>query len=202
MTEMKKKSDYRVLFGTMLAFGIVGLLASFVLSVEKVHLLENPNAVLTCSINLVLNCAGVMNTWQSAVFGFPNMYIGLMGFSVVITVAVMGLVGNRFSRGFLRAAQVGYTLGIVFAYWLFFQSLYAIQILCPWCLIVTTSTTIIFATITTYNLRNNVFSLAKSADRKVQAFLAGGYHKLAVAVWLVLMIALVFLQFGSDLFAG
>lgn len=191
----------RWVFGTMLGAGILALLASFTLTVEKFHLYANPDAVLSCSFNLVLNCSTVMQTWQSSLFGFPNMIIGLMAFSVVVTVAVIGLAGIKLPKWFLISAQVGYLLGLVFAYWLFFQSLYSIQVLCPWCLVVTATTTLIFSSLLHYNLKHNVFGLPKKYDQKVQAFLNNGFHQLVVAGWLVLMIALVFIKFGDALFA-
>jgi uncharacterized membrane protein len=188
------------IFGTMLAFGIVGLIASFILAVEEFHLLKDPNAVLSCSINIVLNCSAVMKTWQASVFGFPNMFIGLMGYPIVITVAIIGLAGAKMPRWFWMIANICYLLGAVFAYWLFFNSLYVIEVLCPWCLIVTFSTTILLATITHYNLRENVFELPKRMNAKVQDFLAKDMGKLMTASWLILIIALVFIKFGDSLF--
>ncbi len=187
-------------FGTMLAFGIIGLLASFVLAVEEFHLLKDPTVVLSCSINLVLNCSKVMQTWQASVFGFPNMFIGLMAFPIVIVVATLGLARVQVPRWFLIGANIGYLIGAIFAYWLFFNSLYAIQVLCPWCLIVTFTTTILLATITSYNLRENTFSFSKERNEKIYAFIDAGYHKLLVASWIVAMIALVFMKFGDGLF--
>lgn len=189
------------IFGTMLAFGIIGLIASFVLSVEEFHLLKNPDTVLSCTFNLVLNCATVMKTWQASVFGFPNMFIGLMAYPIVITVALAGLAGVRFPRWFMVAANIGYLLGAAFAYWLFFNSVYDIEVLCPWCLVVTFSTTILLATITHYNLRENNFTLSKTRNAQVQNFLKKDFDKLVVAVWIVLLVALVFAKFGADLFA-
>jgi len=194
-----QKSD-KWIFGTMLAFGIVGLISAFTLTVEKFHLLENPGATLSCTFNLVLNCATVMQTPQATAFGFPNSLIGLMGYAVVITVAVAGLAGTRFPKKFMAWAQVGYGLGLIFAYWLFFQSVYVIQVLCPWCLLVTLATTIIFETLLRYNLRENNFGLSKRAHERVLGFLRKDYDKLIVAGWLVLMTALVVLKFGDSLF--
>jgi uncharacterized membrane protein len=191
----------RWIFATMLLFGAVGLAASFILAVEKLHLLENPNAQLSCSINFVLNCASVMQTWQSSLFGFPNPYIGMMAYPVVIVVAVAGLAGIRFPRPFMFAAQICYGLGLIFAYWLFFQSVYAIQILCPWCLFVTAATTIIFDTLLRYNVRENNLYLSKKMHKKFLKLFDKDFDKLFVAAWLVLMTALVFVQFGESLFA-
>jgi len=199
----KKASEYnqKITFGIMLAAGIAALTAAFTLTLEKFHLYEDPNAVLSCSINVVLNCSTVMETWQSHVFGFPNMVIGLMAFAVVITVAVLGLAKTSFPRWFLIAANIGFLLGAIFSYWLFFQSVYAIQVLCPWCLIVTTATTLIFSTMTHHNLRENTFNLKNKVNAKVQKFLANGYHQMIVLSWLALMVVLVVLKFGDALFA-
>jgi uncharacterized membrane protein len=191
----------KTVFGLMLAAGLVALTAAFVLTLEKFHLYENPDAVLSCSINVVLNCSTVMQTWQSHVFGFPNMIIGLMAFSVVVTVAVVGLAGAKLPRWFLIAANLGFLLGMIFSYWLFFQSVYVIQVLCPWCLLVTTATTVIFSTMLHYNLKHNTFQLAKKANERVQRFLEAGYHQMIVLAWLALMVALVFIKFGEALFA-
>jgi uncharacterized membrane protein len=185
----------------MLAFGIVGLIASFVLAVEEFHLLKDPTTKLSCSFNLVLNCSTVMQTWQASVFGFPNMFIGLMAFPIVIVVAALGLAQARLPRWFYVYANVGYLLGAIFAYWLFFNSLYDIQVLCPWCLVVTFSTTLLLATITSYNLRENTFTLSKAVNGRVQLILKKDIHKLIVASWIVLMVILVVLKFGDALFA-
>lgn len=201
---MQSKSEIqsdRKIFAVMLLFGIIGLIASFVLAVEEFHLLKDPNSVLSCSFNLVLNCAGVMKTWQASVFGFPNMFIGLMGFPMVILIALLGLSQVRFPKWILLGAQVGYLLATLFAYWLFFNSVYAIQILCPWCLLVTFSMTLLSATITHYNLRENTFGFKTNVNKKIQEFLYKDYDKLAVAIWVVFLVSLVFLKFGDALFA-
>lgn len=198
---MQKQRDDQAVWVLMLIFGVCALLASFVLTLDKFHLYEEPGAALACSINLVLNCSTVMQTWQSSVFGFPNMIIGLMAFSVVITVSVVGLTGAKLPRWFTVAANIGYLAGLIFSYWLFFSSVYVIQVLCPWCLVVTASTTVIFSTMLHYNLRHERLGLNKKANKAVQQFLDQGYHQMAVMAWLAILVALVVVQFGADLFA-
>jgi len=200
----KPKSDKRyrkVTFGLMLAGGIAALIAAFTLTVEKFHLYEDPNAVLSCSINIVLNCSTVMQSWQSHVFGFPNMLIGMVAFPVIIAIATLGLSGVKFPRWFLIAASIVLFIGTVFAYWLFFQSLYVIQVLCPWCLIVTTSTTIMLASFLHFNLKENTYRLKDELNKPIQRFLASGYHQMLVLSWIALMVVLVFVKFGAALFA-
>ena len=195
------KTEKAVLI-VILAAALAALTAALVLSVEKVHLLENPDAVLSCSFNVVLNCSTVMQTPQSHVFfGIPNMFIGLMAFPVIVAIAVAGLWGVKFPRKFMVLANIGVLLGTIFAYWLFFPSLYVIQVLCPWCLIVTTACTLMLAGFVHLNLKQNNFNLNKKLNEKVQKFLTAGYHQLIVASWLVLMTVLVFVKFGAELFA-
>lgn len=200
----QKKSEERsrrITFLLMLLAGIAALIAAFVLTIDKLQLLEDPNAVLSCSVNIVLNCSTVMQTWQSHVFGFPNMLIGLIAFPVLIAIATLGLAGVKFPRWFLIAASIALLLGTVFAYWLFFSSVYVIQALCPWCLLVTTTMTVMLASFLHFNLKENTFKLKARVNKKVQAFLVTGYHQMIVMAWIALMVALVSLQFGEALFA-
>jgi uncharacterized membrane protein len=201
---VKGKNDDRShywVFGIMLVAGLAALAAAFTLTIEKFHLYEDPDAILSCSINLVLNCTQVMQTWQASVFGFPNMIIGLMAYAVVVTVAIAGLAKVKFPRWWLITQNIGFGLGLILSYWLFFQSVYDIQVLCPWCLIVTTATTLIFSSMLHFNLRENTFKLSEKTNARVQRFLKGGYHQMIVLSWLALMVVLVFLKFGEGLFA-
>lgn len=189
------------IFGTMYVAGMIALAASFVLTLEKFHLLQNPDAVLSCSFNVVLDCSTVMQTWQASVFGFPNSPIGIMAYAGVATIALIGLMGFRFPRWYAIMTHVFYFLGLSFAYWLLFQSVYVIQVLCPWCLVVTFTTTLIFATMTHYVLRENSYGFNKKVNARIQNFLAKGYHKLIVASWIVFVVALIIIKFGEALFA-
>lgn len=196
-----KDSPHHALFWVMLVFGVTGLLASFVLSVEEIHLLKNPDATLSCSFNLVLNCSEVMKTWQATAFGFPNMFIGLMGFPIVITIALLGLSRVAFPRWFAIGMEIGILFWTLFAYWLFFSSVYVIQVLCPWCLIVTFSMTMLLAASTYYTVRKNSFQIPEKSLAPIKRFVDQGYYQLVVASWVVLMIALVILKFGDGLFS-
>lgn len=203
---MPKKLDAsrsnKWIFGTMLVFGVLALTAALVLSIDHITQLKNAHAQLSCNFNLVLNCGKVMETWQASLLGFPNPFIGLVGFAVVISVAVSGLAGVKFPRWYLVTAQICFGLGLLFAYWLFFQSVYSIQILCPWCLLVTFSTTMIFESLLRYNLRENTFGFSKQRNHAVQNFITRDYDKLIVAAWAVLLAALVVAKFGNALFGA
>jgi len=180
----------RWIFITMLVFGLLGLAASLALSIERMQQLENPAANLICNFNVLFNCGTVMQTWQAHVFGFSNSFIGLIGFVVVVTVAVAGLAKVKFPRPFMLAAQICYGLGLIFAYWLFFQSVYVIQVLCPFCLVVTFSTTLVFESLLRYNIRENNLYLPENVHKRLLGWLQKDYDKFLVAAWLVVIVAL------------
>lgn len=183
------------IFGTVAVFAAVGLLASLILSIEKLQLLENPNAVLPCTVNVFLNCATVMSTPEASLFGFPNSFIGLMAYSVLLTVAMAYMFGAKMPKAFMALAQLGVTVEIIFAYWLFFDSVFVIQVLCPFCLLVTFSSTMIFAAITRYNILEKNLYFAPKTQALAEKLVAKDYDKMIVAGWVVAMVALVLVKF-------
>lgn len=184
------------IYGTMLFSALLSLTASFVLAIDAVKLAADPNAALACNINAVLSCGTVGTSWQASLFGFPNAFLGLVAEPVVITIAVASLGGVRFPRWFMLLAQVVYTLGLIFAYWLFFQAFFVIGALCPWCLLVTLSTTLVFTSLTHVNIRDGNLFLPERASRVARAVVAADLDALLVAVWLVAITMLVVVKYG------
>lgn len=188
------------IFSTMALSASLSLLAAFVLSVEVVQLAKNPDAALSCSLNAVINCASVMKHPSSDLFGFPNSYLGLIAEPIVLTLAVAGLAGVKFPRGFMAAAQIGYTAGLIFAYYLLYVSVFQIGALCPWCLLVTVSTTMVFASLTHYNIRENNLYLSSRVNTKLQSYIKQGYDKLIVASVLTAVAFLILFKYHDGLF--
>ena len=184
----------------MLVGAIGSLIASLVLSIEAVELARNPDAVLSCSINIVLNCAKVGLHPSAHLFGFPNSFLGLIAEPVVITVAIAGLAGVKFPRMFMFVAQIFYTLGLVFAFWLFSQSYFVIGALCPWCLLVTATTTFVWFAMTRYNIRENNLYLPKRTEAALKTYINKSYDKVLLFSIIVLLIAAIIVKYGSALF--
>jgi len=185
----------------MLVGAILSLIAAFVLSVEAIQLAKNPDATLSCSVNVVLNCATVALHPSAELFGFPNSFLGLIAEPVVITVAIAGLAGIAFPRRFMLAAQIGYTLGFIFAIYLFFTSMFVIGALCPWCLLVTASTTFVWFSITRYNIRENNLYLPKKLQKAAYTFVEKDYDKLVLGALMVALVASILLKYGDSLLA-
>jgi uncharacterized membrane protein len=193
--------DNRWIFGSMLVGALLSLLASFVLSVEAVELAKNPAAPLSCSINVVVNCATVGLHSSAHMFGFPNSFLGLIAEPVVITVAIAGLAGVKFPRKFMFAAQIGYTIGFIFALTLLYISMNIIQALCPWCLLVTATTTFVWFAMTRYNIREKNLYLPAAWQRKLELLVEKDVDKLILFSLIVLLVAAIILKYGSALFS-
>jgi len=199
--EDKKLRDNRWIFASMLIGAILSLIASFVLSVEAIQLAKNPDASLSCSVNVVINCATVAKHPTAEMLGFPNSFLGMMAEPIVITVAIAGLAGIKFPRRFMFTAQIFYTIGFIYAYVLFYISMFIIQALCPWCLLVTLTTTFVWFAITRYNIREDNLYLPKKAEAAAKRFIDKDYDKLILFGIVFLMAAAIIVKYGSDLFA-
>ncbi|MGL4306554.1 MAG: vitamin K epoxide reductase family protein [Mycobacteriaceae bacterium] len=120
----------------VLAGGLIGLIASLTLTIERIELLKNPSYVPSCSINPVLSCGSVMVTPQAALLGFPNPILGLIAFTIVVVTGVLALARVTLPRWYWLSLAAGLLVGVVFVNWLVFQSLYRIGALCPYCMVV------------------------------------------------------------------
>lgn len=199
--EDKKIRDNRWIFATMLFGALCSLLAAFVLSAEALNLARNPNAALSCSINAIINCATVAKNPLNELFGFPNSFIGLMSEPVVITVAIAGLAGIRFPRLFMFTAQIFYTLGLVFALFLAYASIFIIQALCPWCLLVTLTTIMVWFSMTRYNIRENNLFLPHKVNKAAHSWIEKDYDKFTMAILIFVLVAIIVIKYGDGLFA-
>jgi uncharacterized membrane protein len=170
--QTKQPIRHKWTYVEMLVSSILSLTASLVLSVDSWKLAKDPHTVLSCNISATISCGKVAESWQSVLLGFPNAFLGLIAEPVVITIAIAALGGSLFRRGFLLTAQGIYSIGLVFAYWLFYQSYFNIGALCPWCLLVTFTTTTVFMTMTRINILDNNFRLPAGLHAKLSRLLA------------------------------
>ena len=186
---------------TMLIASAASLVASFVLSVDALTLAEDPDADLGCNINAVISCGTVAGSWQSTLLGFPNAFLGLVTEPVVITVAVAALAGVRFPRWFMLSAQVVYTVGLALAYWLFEQAMFEIGALCPWCLLITLATTLVFFEMSYVNIRDGNLFLPRRVQSALTAFVRSNLDIMLVIAWVLVLVLAVVLKYGEALFA-
>ncbi|KHL01930.1 vitamin K epoxide reductase family protein [Sinomonas humi] len=174
----------------LLITSVVGWLASGELVLEKLQKLANPNFVTVCDVNPWVSCGEVMSTWQSSLFGFPNMFIGIVAFAITLTAAMGLFAGAVFRRWYWVCFQVGVTLGFAFFVWLWSQALYAIGILCPLCMVVWAMMIPMFVWTTIRNLQHGVIPAPPGLVKTL-----GEWGWIIVAILYVGVIASIFFRF-------
>ncbi|OZG60495.1 Vitamin K epoxide reductase family protein [Bifidobacterium lemurum] len=187
----------------MLVASAVALGASFVLAAETLQLARHPESVLGCDVNSVVSCSAVAQSWQAEIIKFgglsyPNAFFGIAAESVFVTVAVIGMAKVAVPRWFAVCTWFGGLAALAYAYWLFSQSMFVIQALCPWCLTLMFSTTIQFMAL----------SHATVAVRNLPAKATGlrTYYRLGIdlmidVLWVVTLAVLIIVVEGPALFA-
>jgi uncharacterized membrane protein len=172
----------------MVVAGIVGIYCAFVLSQDKLKLIENPDLQLDCSLNPIVACGNVIKSAQGHAFGFPNPFLGLAGYAAVLTIGVAILAGGKFKRWFWLAIQVGLLLAMFFLGWLLFQSLYSIHALCPYCLVVDAVTIPLFWYVTLYNIDQKNIRLPKGRAQKAYAWVRRHHLDLLVLFFILIFV--------------
>ncbi len=174
--------------------GVVGLLASFSLSLEKLASLADPTRTALCDINPVLSCGSVMDSAQASLFGIPHSFIGIGLFSALITVGVLLLTGSKLAQ-WIWATLIGVSvLGFLAVQYLVYQSIFVLQALCPWCMVVWLIVVPIFFGVTAYVMRHKLLALENSAIRKSLSFI-NNHGGLLLTIWFIIVAYLIIVQF-------
>ena len=190
-TESARRSWRRRTSVEMVISGIIGLVTSFVLSIEAWQLAADSSARFGCDISSVLSCSAVAQTWQARILGFPNAFLGIFFEAVVLAISVALCAGVRFPRWYMLGTNLLYTVALFFAFWLFSQSYFVIQVLCPWCLLITLTTTLVWAGLTRMNVRDHVLP----GTVRLRWFVASGNDWIITIAFLVVLAAMVLVRY-------
>lgn len=163
VTDTPRRSSEIVFAIFLIVAGAVGWWAAFNLTVGKFEVLENPSVDLACDFSVLVQCGKNLSSPQGAVFGFPNPLLGMGGFVAPIAVGVGLLAGARFARWFWVAFNIGVVGALTFVIWLISQSIFVLEVLCPWCMVVWLVTIPLFWALSARNLANGVFGRSLSA---------------------------------------
>ncbi|MFD5225746.1 vitamin K epoxide reductase family protein [Microbacterium sp. NPDC058342] len=156
----------------LIAASVLGWWAAFQLTIEKFFLLENPSAQSSCYVSVMLQCDKNLGSWQGEVFGFPNPLIGLTGWMAVLVVGVAVVAGVRFPRWFWALFGLGILGAFAFIVWLIGQSVYALAVLCPWCMATWAVTIPTFLATLVHLLRNGTLNRSPRVQARAGRLMA------------------------------
>ena len=154
----------------LLITSLIAIAATIIIIVERSILAADPTHRTSCDLNPWMSCGKVMQSWQAGTFGFPNTYIGVVGFSVLITVAVALFAGARFARWFWLLMNLGILAGLGFAAWLWYAAVYDINTLCLYCMIVWAMVIIQAVMTTSANIQNGIIPASPGLREKARDF--------------------------------
>jgi uncharacterized membrane protein len=167
--------------------GALGLLAAFELTLEKILTRSDPGYVPACNVGVLVGCSVNLGSDQGSVFGFPNPLIGLMAWPVVITTGMAILAGARFARWYWIGLNVGVAGALAFVIWLIAQSIYVLDVLCPWCMLTWAVTIPVFWVVTLRNVREGVIP-ASERVRRIAGTLMGWVAVITIACYAVVIL--------------
>ena len=173
--------------------GVLGLVAAFDLTVEKVRLLEDPSYVPSCNISPVIGCSSIMSSDQASVLGFPNPLIGLVGFPLVVLVGALVLARVPLPGLMWDGLALGALGGAALVQFLVFSSLYRLGALCPYCMVVWTVTMPIAVTAVLHALRRRSATWPDGVFRGLDA---AWRHRWAITgAWYAVVVVLALVRF-------
>jgi uncharacterized membrane protein len=182
--------------------GMVGLIAAFALTLDKIAILENPDFVPGCNVSVLVGCSKNLNSEVGSVFGFPNPLLGLMMFPAPLIVGVASIAGVRFPRWFWAVFTLGMAFAIGFVIYLISNSIFNLElrVLCPWCMAVWSVVIPMSLATTLYNLREGAIPLGARVA-KVAGALYGWLPILTLVCYVIfLVVAQVNLDLVNNLF--
>lgn len=182
----------------ILLFGsTIGLIASVWQAADRVQMLKHPEASLSCNLNPVIDCTGVLSSRWASLFGFPNAFIGIAIFAMLLMAGALFVSGGKPTKAFSRLLLGISIILILFALWFFGMSLYVIGKVCIFCLFIWSVSVPIFW----YGLLN--FWRTQPPKRawlqKMQTFSERHHLDILLLVYAV-MILLYFIRFRSYYF--
>jgi uncharacterized membrane protein len=185
----------RALAVLFIVAGALGLAGSFILTLEEIEFLKNPNYQPSCNINPVISCGTVMRSGQAELFGVSNPIFGLVAFAAVVTIGVAMLAGATYRRWLWLGVWGGALCGVGFVHYLINEALYDIGALCPYCTVVWVATIALFWYTTVHNLKRDVIPVPAGWRPAVREI--ARYHWVIPVTWYLVIALMVLNRFWS-----
>src|SRR5207247_2275010 len=97
-------------------------------------------------------------------------------------------------KWYWQGLNLGAALGVAFITWLFFQSVYRINALCPYCMVVWVCTITTFWYVSQYNLQTRALVIPGKVGPKIRAFVQK-HHLDILILWFIVIAALILKHF-------
>jgi uncharacterized membrane protein len=79
--------------------------------------------------------------------------------------------------------------------------MFEIGALCPWCLVITLATTLVFFELTYVNIRDDNLYLPRRVQAALTSLIRSNLDLILLVVWLLVLVLAVVMKYGEALFA-
>lgn len=186
--------------------GGFGLIAMTWQATERIHMLKDRGTLLSCNLNPVVDCGSVLSNPLAALFGFPNAFLGIVFFAILMTSGLLLLAGGEFVKWF-KHFVFGVSVALIgFSIWFFSVSLYVINKICLFCAVGWIVSIPIFWYGLIYYLQSfdnkNTIKKSKKISKR-QKFLEIAYkHHIDIVFAIYLLMLVMFLTNFKDYYFG
>lgn len=173
--------------GTLVG-SLIAIAASWELMLSELQQLREPMAELNCDINPLVSCGASLNVWQGNLLGVPNSFIGAMAFAVLAATGALLATGNKLPRWYWLAMTAGMSGAMAWVLWFLYQSLFELDKLCPYCMVIWAVTIPMFTHTLAQAAMGGHLSLDKPTARRLLAarwWIAGAIYVLIVGAILI-----------------
>jgi uncharacterized membrane protein len=150
----------------MTVLAVIGISAAFILSIEKIDILTQPDHDPSCSLSPIVACSPIIASPQASAFGFANSFIGIFGFTAVFVAGMTILAGAaKLHKTWWRTLLGGIVFGAGFCTWLFYQGVFEIGKLCLYCMLVWLVTFALLWLVTAYCIQHKYINLGEKLNK-------------------------------------
>jgi uncharacterized membrane protein len=133
----KSKNNQKISYPKILVFGsLVGLIASFWQATERIFMLKNPGAELSCNLSPVVDCGSVLGDKYAAIMGPPNAFIGMVVFTLLLAFGLQRISGGVWTKLVAKLAVIFSIIIFLFSIWFYLISVYVISKICIFCIFI------------------------------------------------------------------
>lgn len=143
----------------LLFVSISGFYSAFIISWERLQLLLNPLYTPGCSINIWIDCGKVMQSTYATMFGFPNSWLGLIGWPMAWLTVIYLLMHKEINQAFIRLCMFITIPAVIISYIWTYLAFFEIGAVCPWCILSCISATIVMLVLVDLNARHQTIPL-------------------------------------------
>jgi uncharacterized membrane protein len=171
----------------------IGLIASFIQTIERISWADDKNALLACDINSVFSCSSVFDSWQSSVFGFSNSIMCLAFFGVMLGIGLAGLFGSQLDKKLRLIMHFFSVFFLLFGAWYLYQSAMVISALCLFCIFCYSG--VIAINWGWLRLNANDLPLSQNIKKSLTQVFSKGADTFFWIIWGLLFVAMFVLKF-------